>query len=201
MKTIKRILLDRGHGELIGNNTKFTDGRVYTLPDGRVVNEGIENSKYTLELEKEFRANGFDVVFTVSPCQPDNMSLYNRRQKANTYDNGETLLISVHNNAAKGVGTEAFTWTNTKKSGDVTEKVLQAIKDTGRHVRQYTPDKLRKEARMYVLGGTIMGMLIEYGFYDNPVDYDYLSNPDNIKKLAKATVKGVMDYNISLNVK
>lgn len=195
MKAFKRIVLDRGHGELKGKDTKQTDGRVYTLPDGRIVNEGIENSKYVKQLEEYFLKVGFKVEFTVDPYCADNMSLTKRREKANTFADGETLLISVHNNAAKGVGTEAFTWVNTKSSGKVTEDVLQAIKDTNRKVRTEVPTRLRKESKFYILGGLLPGILLEMGFYDNPDDYDFLSNDKNIKTLSKAIVDGVIKYN------
>lgn len=195
MKTFKRIILDRGHGELKGNDTSQTDGRVFTLPDGRVVNEGIENSKYTKQLIIDFEKAGFKVDYTVDPYCANNMSLTERRKKANTFNDGATLLISVHNNAAKGVGTEAFTWVNSKSSAGVTESVLQSIKNIGRKVRTEVPTRLRKEYNYYILGGYLPGMLLEMGFYDNPVDYDYLSNEDNIKKLSKAIVEGVIKYN------
>lgn len=195
MKTFKRIILDRGHGELKGKDTSQTDGRVFTLPDGRVVNEGIENSKYIKQLIVDFEKAGFKIDYTVDPYCADNMSLTARRKKANTFNDGETLLISVHNNAAKGVGTEAFTWVNSKSSAEVAESVLQSIKNIGRKVRTEVPTRLRKEYKYYILGGYLPSMLLEMGFYDNPVDYDYLSNEDNIKKLSKAIVEGVIKYN------
>lgn len=195
MKKFKRIVLDRGHGELKGKDTSQTDGRVYTLPDGRLVNEGIENSKYIKQLEIEFKKEGFDVEYTVNPHQPNNMTLTKRRQIANGFSDGATLLISVHNNGARGIGTEAFTWVNTKTSANVTESILQAIKNTGRHIRTEDPNRLRKERKFTILGGKLPGLLLEMGFYDNPIDYDYLSNEDNIKKLSKAIVEGVIKYN------
>jgi len=195
MANFKRIVLDRGHGELQGKDTSQTDGRVYTLPDGRVVNEGIENSKYIIELAKQFKAKGFDVVYTVDPHKPDNLSLTKRRNIANTFSDNKTLLISVHNNAAKGIGTEAFTWVNTKTSAEVTEKVLKKIKDAGRHVRTEATTRLRKESKFYILGGKLPGFLIEMGFYDNPKDYDFLSNPSNIEILCEAIVNGVIEHN------
>lgn len=195
MARFKRIVLDRGHGELQGKDTSQTDGRVYTLPDGRIVNEGIENSKYVIELARQFKAKGFNVVFTVDPYKPENMSLTKRRNIANTFSDKETLLISVHNNAAKGIGTEAFTWVNTKSSDKVTEKVLQKIKDAGRHVRTENKTRLRKENKFYILGGKLPGFLLEMGFYDNPKDYDFLSNESNIKILCEAIVEGVIEHN------
>lgn len=195
MANFKRIVLDRGHGEVQGNDTSQTDGRVYTLPDGRIVNEGIENSKYVIELAKQFKEKGFKVEFTVDPFKPLNMSLTKRRNVANTFADKETLLISIHNNAAKGIGTEAFTWVNTKSSDKVTEEVLQKIKNTGRYVRTEVNTRLRKEKSFYILGGKLPGMLLEMGFYDNPKDYDFLSNESNIEILCKAIVEGVIKFN------
>jgi N-acetylmuramoyl-L-alanine amidase len=35
-------------------------------------------------------------------------------------------------------------------------------------------------------------ILLEYGFFDNREDYEFLSNPCNIELMAKATIDGIV---------
>ena len=56
-----------------------------------------------------------------------------------------------------------------------------------------------KESNFYVLRNTTMpSVLLEYGFFDTPKDYEFLSNQKNIDKMAKATIEGIVQAIIKL---
>lgn len=190
------LILDRGHATLDANGKYVTPGKQFTFPDGTIVYEGRENQKYVERLAFYAEKKGFKVLYTVNPSDPTDPSLGNRVRFANNQRNAkECLFISVHNNAGKGQGTEVFTSIGQTKSDIVAEEIIDAIS------LQYPLRKMRietsdgdkdKESNFYVLAHTTMpAVLIEYGFFDNEDDYEFLSNPCNIELLAKATIEGI----------
>ncbi len=202
---INTLILDRGHATTDAQGKYSTPGKQAKLPDGRVVYEGKENQKYTEAIAKHALAKGFKVEYTVLPTDPTDPSLHYRVLKANNSNNRRnSLYVSIHNNAANGKasGTEVFTNIGQTMSDGFAESIINEylLELPTRKMRLETVDGDKdKESAFYVLKQTTMpAVLIEFGFFDNPIDYDYISNSNNIDKFAKATVEGIYKQVIKL---
>lgn len=202
---IDTIIIDRGHATLDDKGRYVTPGKQAIFADGTHVYEGRENQKYAECLAKKAEALGFKVQFTVSPTDPSDPSLVTRVLKANASKYRKTsIYLSLHNNAGgrKGEGTEVFTSVGQTLSDKFAQGIINEIRKVlpNRKIRADIADHDDdKEEQFYVLRKTNMpAVLMEYGFFDNPVDYKYLSNPDIIDKMCEATLNGVVNTLISL---
>lgn len=197
---INTIILDRGHATLDEKGNYLTKGKKATLPDGREVFEGKENEKYVIAMAAYAVTKGLNVEYTVRPTDPADPSLFARVLKANNsrYRNS-AVFVSVHNNAANGTatGTEVFTsigQTLSDKFANAVVKKYQEVLPDRRYRLDYSDKDADKESNFYVLAKTTMpAMLLEIGFFDTPSDYDWLSNSDNITKIARATIDGIVE--------
>lgn len=190
------IILDRGHATLDRNGRYATPGKQFKFPDGTQVYEGYENQKYVERLAHYAEEKGFKVEYTIKPDSPLDISLADRVKRANSLpDAKKSIYVSVHNNAGGGQGTEVFTSKGQTKSDVIAEEIIDAISTQYplRKMRLETSDGDKdKEENFYVLRHTSMpAVLLEYGFFDNREDYDWLSNPCTIELLAKATIEGI----------
>jgi len=197
---ITTLILDRGHSTLDSNGKYITPGKQFKYPDGLHVYEGFENQKYVEALGLYAQLKGFKVMYTVHPARAIDPSLVSRVKIANQSKNASnSLFISVHNNAGGGEGTEIFTSIGNTKSDLFAESILNEIKVLypDRKIRSDLKDGDKdKEDNFYVIKYTSMpAILIEYGFFDNRKDYEFLSNRNNIDKLAKATIDGIIKIN------
>ena len=191
------LILDRGHATLDANKKYATPGKQFTFPDGLKVYEGYENQKYVERLTHYALEAGLKVKYTVKPSDPTDLSLAKRVKYANALpDAKQSIFVSVHNNAGGGQGTEVFTSIGQTKSDIIAEEIINAISYQYplRKMRIETSDKDKdKESNFYVLSETSMpAVLLEYGFFDNREDYEWLSNPCTIELLAKATIEGIV---------
>lgn len=194
---VTTLILDRGHATLDKDNKYATVGKQFVFPDKLHVYEGYENQKYVEKLTHYAIKAGLKVVYTILPSDPTDKSLADRVKFANRLpDKASCLYVSIHNNAGGGEGTEIFTSKGQTQSDIYAEKILDAIqlKFPTRKIRTDMKDGDKdKEENFYVLKQTIMpAVLIEYGFFDNRKDYEFLSNPCNIDLLAQATIAGIL---------
>jgi len=197
---ITTLILDRGHATLNKDGEYITPGKQFIFPDKLHVYEGYENQKYVESLASYAKEKGFNIEYTITPSNPADISLSSRVSLANKSPNAKkALFLSIHNNAGAGEGTEIFTSIGQTTSDRYAEAILNEINTVfpSRKLRLDTKDGDKdKEENFYVLKHTSMpAILIEYGFFDNRKDYDFLSNPINIDKLARATIDGIIDIN------
>lgn len=189
------VIIDRGHATLDAYGKYSTAGKQFKFPDGLHVYEGYENQKYAEAIARIATEYGMNVVYTVKPNDPQDISLVARVKFANALsEKKDSMYLSIHNNAGKGKGTEIFTSVGFTKSDIYADEIILAIKDAhpNRVIRTNRKDFLTKEENFYVLKNTSMpAVLVEYGFFDNREDYEWLSNPCNIETLAEATIKGI----------
>lgn len=202
---IDTLILDRGHATLDKKGKYITPGKQALLPNGKRVYEGLENQRYVEALAVYAKEAGFKVEYTVKPDDPSDPPLFNRVLTANNSKSRKTsLFLSIHNNAGggKGEGTELFTnigqSLSDKFADGIYKSILSAFPD--RKIRADLKDgDFDKEELFYVLRKTNMpAVLIEYGFFDNPKDYEWLSSQLNINGMAKATIEGIVDTLIAL---
>ncbi len=197
---VTTLILDRGHATLDKNGKYITPGKQFKFPDGLHVYEGFENQRYVEALALYGKEKGFNIVYTIDPTNPADTSLGQRVLFANLHKEAKnSLYLSVHNNAGAGQGTEVFTGIGQTKSDIFAQGIIDEIQATfpKRLMRIDTKDGDEdKEENFYVLKHTSMpAVLMEYGFFDNRIDYEFLSNQININLMAKATIDGIIKVN------
>lgn len=203
---IKTFIIDRGHATLDKNGKYSTPGKQAKLSDGRHVYEGFENQKYCEAFAVKCKEAGYKVEYTVKPNDPTDVSLTQRVRFANALpDRFNSIFVSFHNNAGGNQtanGTEIFTSVGKTMSDTYAEAMLASLKKIlpERRIRAgNVKGQVNKEENFQVLRTTLMpAVLIEAGFFDNPTDYDWLSNPCNIDQFCKAILQGVIDTDVKL---
>lgn len=188
-----KILIDNGHGE----NTKGKRS-----PDGR-----LKEYAYTREIASRIAASlkckGLDAEL-LTP-ETEDISLEERARRANRYPASETILVSLHCNAAgngsdwmNARGWEAWTSVGQTKADkiaiclyDAAEKILSGMK-----VRKDTADgDPDKESGFYILKHTkCPAVLTENLFQDNREDVDFLLSEEGKQKITDLHVEGICKY-------
>ena len=203
-KPIKNIVLDFGHGgvDSYGKNWSKRDG--VTFPNGEVAYEGVLNRQIGGLLYYYLRNHSpiLNVVCTVQPDDPRDLSLPYRVRVMNSFDCTETLAASIHCNAFDGKARGFSIYTDKGKSvSDVlaediakyVEKVYKRIKLKLRY--DFSDGDKDKEADFYVFRRTRCPVvLIECLFFDNWEDYKYLKDTKFQKELAFAVYEGIMKF-------
>jgi N-acetylmuramoyl-L-alanine amidase len=199
------IILDYGHGGLTPEGIYTTaPAKMHTFPNGEVAYEGVINRQIGGILEMFFRSQipALNVVSTVSPTDPRDISLAYRVGVANRYPANESLFISVHSNAFNGQarGFEIYTTRGVTKSDTLADKIAGSVE----HLYDPLQLKLRydfsdsdkdKESDFYVLRKTnCPAVLLECLFFDNWEDFCFLRDPEFQKELAWRVYLGTMEY-------
>jgi N-acetylmuramoyl-L-alanine amidase len=175
---MKKVILDAGHG---GSDT------------GCYSAAGDNESTYVLEmvkLVKDLLEPYVDVLLT----REDNsfVSLRERVLLANTEECD--LFVSMHTNSSYNTsaqGYEVFTSRGQTKADEL------ALKLASRHVESFPAQRNRgiKEAGYYVLKFTkCPAALIEFGFFSNPAEAEWLQMPETKRRLARSVANGILDY-------
>ena len=180
---LRGIVIDPGHG---GSDPGAVSGNNFEK------DYALAMSKY---LYDRFRELGIPVVLTresdltLSPTDRVNNVL-------NAFDDTEDVIVlSNHLNAGRGTGAEViYALRNEDK---LANNILNNIADTGQSVRRVYQRRLTSDPTKdyyFILRNTTNTepVIIEYGFIDNPEDYQFLQ--DNFQKLGEAVVKAVLEY-------
>lgn len=193
------ILLDNGHG-----TRKYTKGKC--SPDKRIY-EGEWNREFVKLLQKELNMRQIDNIILVP--EDEDISLADRVKRANVYtrnlkaDGIDTLLISVHINAAKSDNKyhEANGWTvwlytnasaKSRKAGQIFSANAKKMNLTGNRVLSllgyYT-------ANFYILKNTLCpAVLCENMFMDNKEDEAFLLSDEGKKILIDLYINSILEY-------
>lgn len=191
------VILDNGHG----CNTKGKRS-----PDGRLM-EWKWARDFVYKLNLALKEKGIQTHILV-PEDVD-VSLTNRVLRANTIDKNykkygyETILLSIHNNAAKSDGQwhKANGWTcyvytkaskNSRKLASLLSNEADLMDLTG---DRWIPDSGYFEANYTILAKTNMpAVLTENMYQDNKDDVDFLLSEEGQKKLVNLHVNAILNY-------
>lgn len=191
------VILDNGHGV----NTKGKRS-----PDGRLM-EWKWTRDFVYKLNLALKEKGIQTYILV-PEDVD-VSLTNRVLRANTVDKNfkqygyETILVSIHNNAAKSDGNwhKANGWTcyvynkaskNSRQLASFLSKEADEMDLTG---DRWIPDSGFFEANYTILAKTNMpAVLTENMYQDNKEDVDFLLSEEGQKKLVNLHVNAILNY-------
>lgn len=199
------VIIDPGHGG-IGKDGRYTTApsKMHVFANGEVAYEGVLNRQIARFVGTYLNAHkDINVVYTVNPDDPRDISLSHRVRVANSYNKKNTIFVSIHCNASPnhlGTGFEIFTTKGVTNSDYLAEDIAKLIEtqysNIGMKLRWDFSDGDRdKEVDFYVLRKTLCpAVLIECGFFDNRVDYDLLKDPCFQGKLGCNIYKGIINY-------
>lgn len=197
------VILDNGHGV-------NTPGK--RSPDGRLM-EWKWTRDFVNLLDSRLKENNIS-SFILTPEDVD-VSLSNRCLRANTIAKNfaalgyETVLISIHNNAAKSDGkwhtASGFTcWVYNKasnKSKQLAALISRRAFQMGLTGNRWIPESGFFEANYYILKNTNMpAILTENMFQDNKEDVDFLLSDKGKEKLVQLHLEAIKDYIKLLNI-
>lgn len=197
------VILDRGHGSIDKDGVYTTSpNKMYTFDDGSVAYEGLLNSGITSHIGACLNQHSdINVVYTVHPDDPRDISLSHRVRVANSFNPRNTIFVSIHCNASpshNATGFEIFTTKGTTKSDNLATNIGVKVKDivSGIKFREdFSDGDLDKEVDFYVLRKTkCPAVLVECGFFDNKDDYDKLKDSEYQCNMAKAIYEGILNY-------
>lgn len=200
-----KILIDNGHGsETPGKRSP--DATAGLIKSPYYFREYAWCRKVARMVCDLFQAEGYDASLLVP--EDRDVSLAERCRRANKYDKRNTILISIHNNAAghgrewmRARGWSIFTTRGITEADTLAECLYQRAKKTFKaplSVRTYSnSQKLGHdfEENFYILLHSYCpAVLIEHFFQDNKEDVAYLKTDKGKAECAEVIVEGVKDY-------
>jgi N-acetylmuramoyl-L-alanine amidase len=196
----KTIVLDPGHGGIDKNGNYTTAPAKMAKVNGEWVYEGLINRQFAGMLGHLLKWDGYNVIYTVHPDDPRDLSLSWRVRVANQYSSAP--MISLHSNAfnGKAEGWEIYTSKGTTQSDYLAESIAREVEllynKLDIKLRYDWSDKDRdKEEDFYVLRKTKgTAVLIETLFFDNPSDWAKLNDLTFRQQMVAAYYKGIKNY-------
>lgn len=197
METIRfkklKVLIDNGHGI-------NTPGK--RSPDGRL-REYAYTREIAIRVEEELKKHGVEAIRIVP--EEEDILLGERRTRANLYKANDTILVSIHCNAAgngsdwmQARGWEAWTspgQTNADKLATcLYEAAIEQLPDM--KIRRDTTDgDPDKESNFYILKHTkCPAVLTENLFQDNKEDVEFLLSENGKRAITAIHVNGILKY-------
>jgi len=190
-----KILIDNGHGS-------NTPGK--RSPDG-TLREYAWAREVSCMICDLLQAEGYDAKLLVPELT--DISLAERCRRANQYNKKDTILVSIHINAAgngskwmKARGWSIYTTRGITNADKLAEKIWYRAKSVFRWpltVRSYSNQQFGHdyEENYYILLHTYCpAVLIENFFMDNKDDCAYLKTDEAKASCAEVAVAGIKDY-------
>lgn len=189
------ILIDNGHG-------KDTAGKC--SPDKRLL-EYKYNREIAQEVHNQLQKDGYNSIILVPEL--NDISLKNRAIRANKYSSKNTILVSIHCNAAGNgewkTATGWSVWTSKGQTkGDkladcMYEAAEEILKPMGKKLlkQTYNDGDVDYEENFYILAKTnCPACLVENFFMDNKEDVEFLLSEKGKKAIIELHVKGIKKY-------
>ena len=172
------VALSAGHGA-------GDPGAVY-----KNLREDVLTIKITDRAAQLLREHGVGVLDV-----PDNLSLIQTIKWINDRANQIDLCVEIHINAGGGTGVEGWNYAG---EGNESDKLSQFLADamsveTGLKNRGVKDETTNLHGRLgFVHDTKPLAVLVECGFIDG--DYEFLSKDENLTKMAKGIVRGIVSY-------
>lgn len=191
-----KVLIDNGHGS-------NTPGKC--SPDGRL-KEYAYAREIAVRLEAELRKKGIDAERIVK--EEIDVPLSERCRRADEYKASDTLLVSIHCNAAgngsewmQARGWEAWTSIGQTKADKLATCLYESAERylPGTKMRKdMTDGDPDKESGFYILKHTkCPAVLTENLFQDNREDVDFLLSDEGKRAIIDLHVQGIVNYLIN----
>lgn len=188
-------IFDPGHGGIVGGVYQTPGKRSPDLGKG-VLFEGAFNRWIVNRLQEKLDRLSIP-YYNVCP-ELEDVKLETRTLRANNIyaSDKNTYLLSIHANAGGGVGIEGYTTIGKTPSDSLGEKFLWnlRLKLKDRKFRLDMSDgDLDKESDFWVLRkSNCPAVLLELGFMDNQIDYDYLFSEEGIDNMVDALLETII---------
>jgi len=180
-------VISAGHGGMIFKVYQcLAGGKQYTHKNGKTIHEGVINRMMASKLM--WKLYLLEVPFGELQLAVEDMSLSKRVAKFNKMyaKDKDIYLFSIHNNAGKGKGSEAWTSKGQTKSDIICDKILENIEQefSIAKMRYDTSDGDRDKEANYTMVKDTNGpaMIFEFGFFDSS-DIEWLLNDTKIDEL------------------
>lgn len=190
-----KVLIDNGHGI----NTKGKKS-----PDGSLL-----EYKYCREIARKvvdvLQEQGVDAELLVP--EEEDIPLKERVRRTNLYNSGDTILISIHVDAAgngrdwmAANGWSVFVSNNaSSKSKVLADHIAVSTKKEGIKVRLQYSDRSYWVKNLYILKNTnCPAVLTENLFMDNKNDVKFLLSDEGKSKIIEIHVNGILSYLTSI---
>lgn len=189
------ILIDNGHG----NNTP---GKC--SPDKRLL-EYKYNREIAQAVHKQLQEDGYNSIILVPEI--NDISLKTRAIRANKYNSKNTILVSIHCNAAgNGEWKTASGWSVWTSKGQTRgdkladcmfEAAEEILKPLGKKLlkQTYNDGDVDYESNFYIVAKTkCPACLVENFFMDNKQDVEFLLSEEGKKAIIQLHVNGIKKY-------
>ena len=186
----KVVILDAGHGGLIGGVYQTSGKRSPVWEDGTQYFEGHGNRQIGQAAAQYLTALGWRVLFTVEPNDATDVSLSERIKRSNDHyrEHPDAFQISIHSNGfskESANGYEVFTSKGQTKSDRIAniwiEEQGKAFPDLNK--------RGHKEANFAMNRVHCPSILIESMFHTNPDECKILLSREGREKVAIAIVE------------
>ncbi len=205
-----RMIIEEGQMKLMGIRPRYLYDKIVVIDPGHggykpgTGHAGLVEKTINLDLGLDFyeESKESSIKYYFTRIKDEHVSLEDRCEIAN--DLQADLFVSMHINAmdvdknpslSAINGFEVHITDNTEQSDTeelIAEGIVERIRnDVGYH-HEY---KIKVSNELYVLKHTLMpSVLIEYGFLTNPSDVAFLTDSDNLEKLARGTYDYIESY-------
>lgn len=192
------IAVDVGHGGMLDGEYTTAPSKMYNHPWGTFY-EGVFNRQVAMAVSEKLMEHSLSHFFTTDSNL--DVSLPIRTTRANNYvrkyPKRKHLFISIHGNAHSNQnarGLEIWTSPGQTKSDEYAEVFYEELTELGWRMRSDISDgDADKESRFYVLVKTKSpAVLLELGFYSNPIEAKDMMSPKVQDQMANAIVKSIL---------
>ena len=189
------VLLDNGHGiETPGKRS----------PDGR-----LREYKYTREIVKGIseKLKSLNITSVILVPEDEDVGLSKRAERANKYANEDSILISVHCNAAgagdqwmKGTGWEAWTTIGQTESDTLAHYLYEAATERlgGKFRIRKNSNRIGEEDFeknfTVIFKAKMPAVLTENLFQDNKQEVEFLLSDEGRQAIIDLHVDGIVNY-------
>jgi len=199
------VLLDAGHGGIIGGQYVTAPSKQFHHKDGSWAYEGVINRQVknalVLLLEKEGIAYR-DIAPDETDTKLEIRTKYANNIMAELGNDYNFLYVSIHSNAGGGSGFEVWTSPGQTISDKYAEIWVQELKKVFPEFpfrADMTDGDLDKESKFWVLVHTAMpAVLGELLFFDNFNDWKVQRTPEYINKVANVILNFIKRAQIEI---
>ncbi len=197
---MKTVILDCGHGGLL--NGIYTTGlkKMFKFPNGEIAYEGVINRMFGKMIGDMLIELGYNVVYTVDPSDPTDLSLRERVNISNKYSKDDAIFVSIHCNAfnSKAHGTEIYTTKGKTMSDILADDIIESIDFSCPELKMrwdLSDGDKDKESQFYVIRKTrLFAVLLECLFFDAWNDYIKTKDEDFVKRFSQAVACGIDNF-------
>ena len=197
---MKTIILDAGHGGMLNGKYTTAPAKMFKFPNGEIAYEGVINRKFTKRIGEILKSQGFNIVYTVDPSDPTDLSLFKRVEITKKYKSTEAIFVSIHCNAfnSRANGTEIFTTKGFTKSDVLADNIIEEVNvkcpELAMRWDMSDGDK-DKEEQFYVIHKTpLYAVLLECLFFDEWENYKLTKNDEFVERFSLSVADGIKKF-------